>query len=213
VSFTIPRGSITMLIGPNGSGKTTLLKMMVGLLIPTQGVIEVLGASPHEQRGHIGYVPQRLAFDHEFPLTVLEFLHLSARETPTEELMHLLNELNIEHLASQVIGKLSGGQLQRVLIARSLLGNPEIIFLDEPVSGIDIGGEENFYELIHKIQQQREITVVMVSHEVHIVHRVADNVICLNKEMLCSGSPSEALLPEVMEKLYGDNVSLYEHHC
>ena len=213
VSFAVPQGSTTMLIGPNGSGKTTLLKMMVGLLEPTHGTVTLFGKVPHEQRAVVGYVPQRLSFDYDFPMTVAEFLQLSAPKTPSGELEHIYQELAIEHLMDHTIGNLSGGQMQRVLIARSLLGNPEILFLDEPVSGIDIGGEKNFYELMQHIQRDRNITVVMVSHEVHVVNKIADQVICINKEMLCSGTPSEALLPEVMEKLYGKDVSVYEHHC
>jgi zinc transport system ATP-binding protein len=213
ISFTIPVGSTTMLIGPNGSGKTTLLKIMVGLLEPTQGRVRIFGNMPKDARNNIGYVPQRLHVDASFPITVMEFLQFSDKDVSVSDITKVLEGLGVSELACSVLGKLSGGQLQRVLIARSLLHNPKILFLDEPVSGIDIGGEHSFYELIKEIQKERDITVVMVSHEVHLVSRVADQVICVNKEMLCSGTPSEALLPEVIEKLYGKDVSLYEHHC
>jgi len=213
ISLTIPEGSITMLIGPNGSGKTTLLKTMVGLLRPTTGSVQILGGKPKDKRRYIGYVPQKLHFDHAFPITVLEFLCFSYPHRTKETMESILEDLGITHLETSLIGQLSGGQLQRVLIARSLLNNPQILFLDEPVSGIDIGGEKNFYELIQSIHERRGVTVVMVSHEMQLVSRIATQVICINKKLLCSGGPDQALLPEVMEKLYGKDVSVYKHHC
>lgn len=212
ISFSVPEKSTTMLIGPNGSGKTTLLKMIVGLLKPSSGSIKVYGEKPINNRAIIGYVPQRVYFDQTFPITVLEFLQFSCKTTK-EKIITTLQSLGVEDLQSSLVGELSGGQLQRVLIARSLLGEPKILFLDEPVSGIDVGGEQNFYELMKSIQDKYHITVVMVSHEVHLVSSVADQVICINKEMLCSGAPSEALAPEIIEKLYGENISLYSHKC
>jgi len=201
-----------MLIGPNGSGKTTLLKIMVGLLEPTCGEVKVYGDTPKNKRGSVGYVPQKLYFDQTFPITVTEFLQFSHKGSG-EDVTRVLESLGIRELSQSLIGTLSGGQLQRVLIARSLLGKPKILFLDEPVSGIDVGGEQNFYELIKDIQKKHDVTVVMISHEIHMVSRIADQVICINKEMLCSGEPEKALLPEVIEKLYGKDVSLYNHHC
>lgn len=212
VSFSVPENSMTMLIGPNGSGKTTLLKLMLGLLEPSRGDVEIYGQSPRDNRGIIGYVPQKLSFDHTFPITVEEFLQFSNRGSK-DGIFEMLESLDIKNLLFSRIGELSGGQLQRVLIARSLLGKPKILFLDEPVSGIDVGGEQNFYELIKEIQEQHKVTVVMVSHEVHLVAKMADQVICINKKMLCSGEPSEALTPDVVEKLYSKDVSFYTHKC
>jgi zinc transport system ATP-binding protein len=211
ISFVVPEGSVTMLIGPNGSGKTTLLKTLVGLLRPTKGNIRVLGGKPKEKRKYIGYVPQRLHFDHTFPITVYEFLNFSHPRIPKDIIEVTLEDLGVYHLRSSLVGQLSGGQLQRVLIARSLLGNPKILFLDEPVSGIDIGGEQNFYELIQSIHRRLGVTVIMVSHEVQLVSRVATQVICINRKLVCSGGPDRALLPEVIEKLYGKDISLYKH--
>jgi len=212
ISFIIPKKGTTILIGPNGSGKTTLLKIMIGLLEPTSGIIHIHGKKPKEMRKSIGYVPQKLYFDKTFPITVMEFLQL-ADTTPKDEILDILESVGAKDLVDSRIGELSEGQLQRTLIARSLLGKPKILFLDEPVSGIDIGGEQNFYELIKSIQGDHDVTVVMVSHEVNVVSQIADKVICINKEMLCSGEPSTTLLPEVIRQLYGKNVSLYEHRC
>jgi len=211
VSFFIPEKSTTMLIGPNGSGKTTLLKIMVGLLEPTAGSVQVYGDKPQEKRSYIGYVPQKLYFDQTFPITVMEFLQFSSNGSQ-EDVLKVLENLGIKELAELLIGALSGGQLQRTLIARSLMGKPKILFFDEPVSGIDVGGEQNFYDLIRDIKEKHNVTVVMVSHDVHLVSRIADQVICINKEVLCSGSPDQALLPEVIDQLYGKDVSLYKHH-
>jgi zinc transport system ATP-binding protein len=212
VSFTIPEKETTILIGPNGSGKTTLLKIMIGLLKPTSGTVLIYGEKPKDMRDIIGYVPQKLYFDTTFPITVLEFLNVPHNNSE-DKIFNILESVGAKDIMSARLGELSGGQLQRVLIARSLLGNPKIIFLDEPVSGIDIGGEKNFYELIKSVQEKHDVTVVMVSHEVNIVSQIATQVICINKEMLCSGSPDTTLLPELIEELYGKEVSLYKHQC
>ena len=151
VSFSITEGDIVLLIGPNGSGKTTLLKGMMGLLKPRTGNITIDGDLPKNKRDIIGYVPQRVSFDTSFPITVREFLSVSYRSS-LDRMQQVLNQVGAGVLLNATIGTLSGGQFQRVLIARALLGNPKILFLDEPVSGIDIGGEENFYKLIQEIQ-------------------------------------------------------------
>jgi len=212
VSFSVMEGSITMLIGPNGSGKTTLLKGMVGLLQPQQGTVFIHGKKPKDVRHSIGYVPQRMDFDHSFPITVMEFLQ-SSYGGSWQEIEDVLESLDSGHLMQSLIGTLSGGQLQRILIARSLLGKPKILFLDEPVSGIDVGGEENFYELMKEIQRRHRVTIVMVSHEIHLVSQIADQVVCVNQKMLCNGAPAEILSSEVIDSLYGHKVSSYTHSC
>lgn len=211
VSFSIPEKSTTMLIGPNGSGKTTLLKIMIGLLEPTSGSVCTQGKEPKDMRNIIAYVPQKLYFNTSFPITVMEFLKLSSKNSK-KEILKTLESVGALDFYSSLIGELSGGQLQRTLIARSLLENPKILFLDEPVSGIDIGGEKDFYQLIKKVQKEHDITVVMVSHEMNIVSKIATQVICINNKMLCSGAPDETLLPELIEQLYGKDVSFYKHH-
>lgn len=211
ISLRIEKGTITFLIGPNGSGKTTLLKGMMGLLQPMDGDVLIYDKKPRTQRRLFGYVPQHLNFDTSFPITVKEFLQASHPQSYSE-IPVLLDEFHMLDYLHQKLGELSGGQLQRVLLVRSLLGDPDILFLDEPVSGIDVGGEENFYNYVKKIQQQRSITVVMVSHEVHLVSSIADHVVCVNKTMLCSGPPEETINPETLKTLYGHDVSHYHHH-
>ena len=212
ISFTIASGSITMLIGPNGSGKTTLLNIMAGLLEPTDGDVAVLDCLPREVVNQVGYVPQRLSIESTFPMTVGEFLQYSHSQVSTDDIISLLEQLNIMSLKESGLGKLSGGQLQRVLIARALLGRPKLLLLDEPVSGVDIGGEQSFYELIKHIRAKYDVTVVLVSHEVDIVSSVATHVVCINQTMLCQGEPEQVLTSEVIEGLYGKHSTWYKHH-
>ena len=211
VSFTVPSGSITSIIGPNGSGKTTLLKACLGLIPLTRGKIRVLGGTPTEVRRHIGYVPQRFDFDRTFPVTVSEFIEFSAPDVSAKKIKEYLQHLGSVHLLQKRLGELSGGELQRVLIVRAMLHDPEILYLDEPASGIDIGGEQSLYELITHLHEEHFNTIVMVSHEVDVVYGFSDNVICINKHMVCNGPPSEALTPKVLESLYGKGVGIHKH--
>lgn len=212
ISLSVPHGKKTLIIGPNGSGKTTLIKTMLGLIEPTRGRVQVLGSSPRKVRTRVGYVPQRIALAPETPLTVFEFLSFAHRNRASEKLHSALRSLGVSHLSHQLVGTLSGGQLQRVLIARAIAHDPDILFLDEPSSGIDVGGEENFYELIASLHSHTDRTVVMISHELDVVHRVADFVLCLNKTLVCSGTPTEALTPETIQGLYGPDATIYSHH-
>ncbi len=213
ISFGVEKGALVMLIGPNGSGKTTLLKILLGLLRPTQGTVLLFGEKPSEVRYKIGYVPQKLDFDRTFPITVREFLRFSDRKATEAAIDSVLESIGADKFKDKLLGALSGGQLQRVLIARALLSKPAILFLDEPVSGVDIGGEQNFYELIKKVKERYKVTIVMVSHEITVVNTMATHVICINKRMLCSGNPKSALSAKTIEALYGTDVSLHKHKC
>jgi zinc transport system ATP-binding protein len=212
VSFSIPYGSITAIIGPNGSGKTTLLKVLLGFLSPQKGSVRVLGKTPQQARDEVAYVPQRFTFDKSFPITVLEFLQLSHPRCPKEKIEQYLGHLNIADTLQMKLGSLSGGQLQRVLIERSMLGDPKILFLDEPASGIDIAGAQTFYQLVLHLHREHGSTVVMVSHELDVVANYADLVLCLNRKLVCQGKPQQVLVPETMRELYGKEAGLYHHH-
>ncbi len=213
ISFQIEQNAMVMIIGPNGSGKTTLLKILIGLLNPNKGSVSILEEKPDKIRDKVGYVPQKLGFDKTFPITVLEFLKFSHPTISSQSIIKILKNLNIKKLQKSLLGELSGGQLQRVLITKALLGEPMILFLDEPVSGIDIGGEQNFYQLMREIQKDYNVTIIMVSHEINMVSSIATQVICINKTMLCSGTPEKVITPKIIKELYGENVSLYKHHC
>ncbi len=212
LSFSIPQGTIAAIIGPNGCGKTTLLKVLLGFLTPQQGKVEILGKPPRDARSGVAYVPQRFTFDRSFPITVLEFLQLSHPSCPPEKITDYLNHLNIAATLNSKLGSLSGGQLQRVLIERSMLGDPTILFLDEPASGIDIAGEQTFYDLILHLHREHGCTVIMVSHELDVVATFADTVLCLNRKLVCQGRPEQVLTPDTLQRLYGKEASVYRHH-
>ena len=209
LSFDVEKGSLTAIIGPNGSGKTTLFKAMLGL-IPCQGQIRIFQKPVREVLRRIGYVPQSFDFDRSLPITVREFLSFGTLRHwhPSGE---LCKEVHVDVLMDKLIGELSGGQLQRVLIAQALLKNPDILFLDEPSAGIDIEGAKTFYDLIRHVNQKHGVTVLLISHEVSMVYNLADQILCLNRDLVCNGPPRSALTKEVMEKLYGPEVGLRGH--
>jgi len=211
VSFSIPQGGITAIIGPNGSGKTTLLKVLLGFLSPQKGKVWVLGKTPEQARGEVAYVPQRFTFDKTFPITVFEFLQLSHPHCSQEKIAQYLGHLSIAETLQMKLGSLSGGQLQRVLIERSMLGDPKVLFLDEPSAGIDIVGVQTFYELVSHLHREHGTTVVMVSHELDVVANYADLVLCLNRKLVCQGRPQQVLTPDMLTDLYGKEAALYRH--
>lgn len=213
ISFNIEEGNIAIVIGPNGSGKTTLLKAMLNLVAADEGEIKILDKPADEVKQFLGYVPQRFSFDKTFPLTVQEFLDLSLRDSSKQKnIDEFLEDVGMKNSRDKLIGGLSGGQLQRILIARALINEPKVLFFDEPVSGIDVEGAKSFYELISHLNEDHKITVMIVSHEIDVVYDFADQVLCLNKCLLCQGKPSETLTQETLRKLYGEGSMVYKHH-
>jgi len=208
VNANINARDIVAIIGPNGAGKTTLLKCILGLL-PYTGDIKVFGKKPAQALCDVGYVPQRLSFSKHFPLTVREFLQLSVIEAAS--IPKALREVEMQAYANRSLDKLSGGQFQRVLIARAIMNNPKLLLLDEPTAGVDQEGEKDFYEIIKHQNKAHNATVIMVSHEVNVVYKHATQVLCLNKNLCCMGKPKEILTKEVLEKLYGKNSAIRQH--
>jgi zinc transport system ATP-binding protein len=212
VSFDLHEGDILALIGPNGAGKTTVLKALLGLL-------EFAGSIEWHKPVVAGYVPQRFNFDANFPLTVSELLSLRIRgaafwihdKNAHHVISGALKSVGAEKLAHRKIGSLSGGELQRVLLAYALAGNPHILFLDEPVAGIDIEGEETFYNLVKRLNEENGLTIILVSHDLNLVYKYAKEVICLNKKMLCFGPPHKALTDEAIRATYGEDVTGFKH--
>ena len=214
VSFTIDKEAIIAVIGPNGSGKTTLLKAILGL-VPSQGEVRLFSRPLRQVLPQVGYVPQRFAFDSTFPLTVEEFINLTCR-TPEKRPGHgVLDEVGMSEFKGKLIGELSGGQLQRVLLAHALLHRPRILFLDEATSGIDIEGQSDFYTTIQRLNREHGVTVMMVSHEISMVYKFTDRIICLNRDLVSHGETRTALTAEVLKKLYGDSADLnsHDHHA
>lgn len=211
LSFQIIKGEIVAIIGPNGSGKTSLVKTIMGLYKPTSGHV-------HVYEPVIGYVPQHIDQDEFSPLTVRELLSLKlpkasflATKKHEEEMRAILSKTNIEHIIDKQVRHLSGGQFQRLMIAFALIGDPGLLILDEPVSGIDIHGEQDFYELIEEIQEGDDLTILMISHDIDIVYRYASQVICLNKSLVCKGVPLDVLTKDTIEKTFSTKHSLYHH--
>jgi len=216
VTFDVERGTVAAIIGPNGSGKTTLLKAMLGLVESDSGSVKIFGADINEMRDRIGYVPQRLEFDLDFPITVEEFMDLARHHhCPKSRIAEMLDEVGLKpHIAKRQLGRLSGGQLQRVLIAQALLNEPWLLILDEPSTGIDIVGEEAFLNIVRHLKEEHKTTILMVSHELAVVSKLVDNVICLNREMLCYGTPKAALTAETISRVFGEHSRMvdHEHH-
>ena len=214
VNCMIHTGQITALVGPNGSGKTTLLRAIAGL-IPYKGEITIFGKPASEKLGTIGYVPQRFSFDISFPVTVFEFLSLALWDTPQkthkELIRQSLSDVGAIGFSSRLLSTLSGGQLQRVLLARALSRNPSIVLLDEPEAGVDKGGEQIFYDLLARLSKRGDLTVVVASHELDLVFAYAEQVICINRSIFCSGPPKDVLNTEILAKLYGRDVKMYGH--
>jgi len=209
VSMTLKPGEITTLIGPNGAGKTTLVKAVLGLLSPTSGTIRRASTL------RIGYMPQKLHIDTTFPLTVERFLKTAAFAS-IEDRCLALQAVRAEHLLKQSVHSLSGGEMQRVLLARALLRKPELLVLDEPAQGVDINGQTELYRLIASIRDKYNCAVLMISHDLHLVMAATDQVICLNHHICCSGHPEQVSADPSYIELFGipgaENLALYSHH-
>ena len=223
VTLNVPAGQLVALIGPNGSGKTTLLRALVGLQKTSGGEIKLFGENGFAAAlPRIGYVPQRVNLESSFILSVREFLALRLRETRgwfwhsnehTDAcIQSSLAEIGVERLLDRPLAKLSGGQLQRVLIAFSLLRKPELLLLDEPTAGVDLPGEETFYDLIAEIQARHHLTVMLVSHDLSMVYRHASWVYALNRVICCQGPPQQVMNADSLKQAYGIHVSPYGHH-
>jgi zinc transport system ATP-binding protein len=222
ISLDIPGGSVVALIGPNGAGKTTLLKILLGQ-IRYSGKASFIDAEGKAIAPRFGYVPQTLDFDRGLPMKVVDFLVMPNQSRPlwwgrqrkyAAAAIRNLELVEAGHLADRPIGKLSGGELQRVLLASALSGNPDLLLLDEPVSGIDIAGERLFCDLLESIQLQRNFTMVIVSHDLSVVSNHADRVICLNKSLICHGSAAEILTPSNLQAVFGHHTEIVRnpHH-
>lgn len=204
LSFEVEKGEVLAVIGPNGAGKTVLFRTLLGIL-PHEGLVEWL---PNIK---IGYVPQKLFVAKDLPMTVLDFLRLkSAPEAEINEALEAVG-LQPEKVIRVRLGELSGGQMQRVMIAYALINHPDVLLFDEPTTGVDIGGEETIYNVLGKLHREHGLTIVLITHDFNIVYRYAEKVLCLNKEKVCFGAPKEALDPKILEKLYGSQVAIYPH--
>lgn len=217
IDLDIERGEFLGLIGPNAGGKTTLLKLMLGLLTPSRGRISVMGTTPAKARRRIGYVPQRAAFPRDFPINVEETVLLGRlgvdrgpgrfSRSDHNEARAALEAVEIGHLRRRSLYELSGGQLQRVLIARALACKPRVLLLDEPTANIDVRAEEDIFALLKGYNE--EMTIVVVSHDIAFISTYVSRVACLNRQLVCHQAAE--LDGSLIEGLYGKPVHLIQH--
>ena len=201
ISFDLEKGDTLAIIGPNGSGKTTLLRAILGATRYT-GEIKISAGT------EIGYVPQKIDLERDLPITVKEFLALRSR-AESEGLLQAV-DLAPDFLKKR-IGELSAGELQRVLIAWAISAHPDLLLFDEPTASVDVAGQKTVYELLHKLQDERNLALILISHDLTVVYRYAQKVLCLNRQQICFGVPSEVLTPKELEKLYGGGRKFYHH--
>lgn len=218
IDFQVGAREIVGLIGPNGGGKSTLLKLVLGLLKPASGCVSVLGSTPQASARHIGYVPQFANFVKRFPIRVEDVVLMGRQgrkrhwgpwpRADREAITAMLEEVGISHLRRRHIDALSGGQLQRVLIARALAAEPQLLLLDEPTASVDTDGERSLFELFNRLANR--MSVVVISHDLGFISDYVDRVACLNRQMLVHDT--EALTADSIEKLYGEHVHMIHHH-
>ena len=208
IDLQLECGEIVTLVGPNGSGKSTLLRTIIGALTTAGGrLVRKPGLT-------IGYVPQRLAIDPTLPMTVTRFLNLPRRRSG-EAVQQALAQAGVPELSSHQLMSLSGGQRQRVLLARALLEKPDLLLLDEATQGLDHRGTADFYRQIERVRRDTGCAILMVSHELHVVMRTSDRVICLDRHVCCQGSPERVLASPAYQALFGpdtaDALAFYRH--
>jgi zinc transport system ATP-binding protein len=207
VSLEVKKGKIITLIGPNGSGKSTTAKIALGIYKDIEGSVE-------KHTNKVGYVPQKITIDWTLPLRVKDFMILT-EVLKEEEIDDALSLTGVMHLKNKNLGNLSGGEFQRVLLARAISKKPELLVLDEPVQGVDYTGEIALYELIKKISDTLNCGILLISHDLHTVMTATDHVVCLNGHVCCSGTPKDVVKNNEYKSLFGDRasqiLSIYEH--
>ena len=224
LSFVVRKGDYLGIIGPNGGGKTTLIKIILGLLHPTEGRVALFGKDRHDfkEKYRIGYVPQRVTqADREFPATVCEVIKTGRiprlgffekfTKKDSDAVNRAMDTCGISRYRDTLIGNLSGGERQRVFIARALASEPEILILDEPTVGVDIGAQKTFYDFLGSLNRDMNLTIIFISHDIDAVSQETKTVLCLNHDLICHGLPEDLLNSEVLEELYGKHSKKVPH--
>jgi zinc transport system ATP-binding protein len=217
VSLRVERDDFVAIIGPNGGGKTTLLRIMLGLLIPQTGTVKVFGQPPHMVRTRIGYMPQYASLDLKFPVNVMDVVLLGRlgktrgfgpfSHVDKEAAQKALEELELLDLKNRPFSRLSGGQRQRALIARAIVGDPELLLLDEPTASLDAQVEAEFYELLRKLNER--LTIVMVSHDLGVVSKYVKNVVCV--KLRAVSHPTDKMSGDMLKDIYGSDMCIVRH--
>ncbi|HUT48548.1 MAG TPA: ATP-binding cassette domain-containing protein [Alphaproteobacteria bacterium] len=208
VNIEVAQDEIVTLIGPNGAGKTTLIRVLLGVMAPDTGTVQRRAGL------RIGYVPQRFEADPVLPLTVTRFLTLGSKRPAADALDRILEETGIVALRGAPLHALSGGELQRALLARALLRAPELLILDEPVQGVDFSGQLDLYDLIGRLRREYHCGVLMVSHDLHVVMRSTNRVVCINRHLCCAGQPEAVSRHPEYVSLFGPRageLAVYTH--
>lgn len=221
INLTVAAGDFACVVGPNGGGKTTLLKLILGILKPTSGSVQVFNQKPEKALDRIGYVPQQSKFDSSFPVSVLDVVLMGCLDRnfiwggysrqQKEKAHAAIAEVGIDGLADRSFADLSGGQRQRALMARALVSEPQILLLDEPTSNVDIHGTEQFYNMFEQLN--KKYTIIMVSHDIGFVSSRVKSVICVRQTLQVH--PVSELTGETMKNLYGSGVHVirHDHRC
>lgn len=227
INFEIPEGAFMGLVGPNGGGKTTLIKLILGLLKPDEGSIRLLGEpiNKFNQWNKVGFVSQKAnTFNKGFPATVYEVVSMGLtakvgyfkffNKKHKEKILHAIDQVGMLDYVHENIGNLSGGQQQRIFIARSLVNEPELLILDEPTVGVDYENVKRFYELLHHLNEERNITLLLVTHDTGTMTEHATDIVCLNKTLHFHGDPEEytSLTEKDLSQFYGHPVNIVTHN-
>jgi zinc transport system ATP-binding protein len=217
ITLTVKKGDFLGIIGPNGGGKTTLLKVILGLINPSRGTVTILGQPPEKSRHYIGYIPQYNLFDRDFPINIRDTVLMGCNGTAglirrysredKERAQGALKTVGMLPYQNQQLGKLSGGEQQRVFIARALVSRPKLLLLDEPTASVDSSMQTEFYELL--VELKKDMTIIMVSHDISAVSIYVDNIACLNRQLYYHGS--KEIEPDVLEATYKCPVQLIAH--
>lgn len=209
IDIDVAEGEIVTVIGPNGAGKTTLVRVLLGLERADRGTVR------RRPGARIGYVPQRFDIDHAIPMTVERFLRLGSPRAPGE-VDAALAEVGAGHVKGRQLARLSGGELQRVVLARALLRAPDLLILDEPARGVDYAGEAELYTLVGELRHRHGLGVLLVSHDLHIVMAQSDRVLCINRHICCQGIPQAVARDPEYARLFGHEIArafaVYQHH-
>ena len=213
INLNIKQGEITTLIGPNGGGKTSIARILIGILKASSGKVFV------QNKAKIGYMPQKFDIEKTIPLRVIDFLQLfpnNKSQFNNQKISQLANKLDINSILKRSIHEISGGEMQKALLARTLINDPNILVLDEPTTNMDISAQAEFYQIIEEIREQNKCAILIISHDLHIVMQKTNQVICVNQHICCNGSPDSINNHPEYLSLFGkkpiDNIAIYSHH-
>ncbi len=222
LNLSLYREQVTAIIGPNGAGKTTLLRAILGL-IPIHGSITMYDIQGRPTPGlRLGYVPQKIQFDPGAPVTVLDLMATLQQRRPLwlghagrarAAAAAALAQVGADAVIDRPVARLSGGQQQRVMLAMALLRDPELLLLDEPISGVDLAGEAMFCDLLARLRSERRMSIVMVSHDLSVVSRHATRVVCINRTLQCEGTTPDVMTTQNLQAIFGHEAGLYRHHA